>query len=353
MSSKNSNLSLYNSKYLKYKNKYLSLKKMVGGMEGPNGDEEERVTRPPLYQDNGPNENINLIVCLPNGDERLVSVPKDEELVLALARKLGVRPPEIQVSLNDDYVGEGLTAEDCDIVNNSRVTVTFIRDGPNENTNVNLIVCLPNGDERLVSVPKDEELVLALARKLGVRPPEIQVSLNDDYVGEGLTAEDCDIVNNSRVTVRFIRDGIRTKRQFREHVLQDILDANVHLDRDVATRLIMDRISTTTDTEDGDMVNLRFSGNGDCYIYILPESFGNIRITGNLLLNDNGLRTLSNNFGNIVVGGHLYLFTNHLQQLPLNFSNIHVGGNIYLSQNMFENNVDFTKPVNVGGDLIL
>ena len=35
MSSKNSNINLYNSKYLKYKNKYLTLKKMIGGAGEP------------------------------------------------------------------------------------------------------------------------------------------------------------------------------------------------------------------------------------------------------------------------------------------------------------------------------
>ena len=70
----------------------------------------------------------NVITCLPNGEERCVSFLKEEELVSAMARELGVRRTQICVSFTDNVVGMGLTAEDCGIVNNSRLTVTFIVD---------------------------------------------------------------------------------------------------------------------------------------------------------------------------------------------------------------------------------
>jgi len=38
----------------------------------------------------------------------------------------GVRPTQILVSFTDNVVGMGLTAEDCGIVDSSRLTVTFI-----------------------------------------------------------------------------------------------------------------------------------------------------------------------------------------------------------------------------------
>ena len=71
---------------------------------------------------------VNVITCLPNGEERSVSFLNEEEVVAAMARELGVRSTQICVSFTDNVVGMGLTAEDCGIVNNSRLTVTFIVD---------------------------------------------------------------------------------------------------------------------------------------------------------------------------------------------------------------------------------
>jgi hypothetical protein len=101
---------MYNSKYLKYKNKYLSLKKILGGM----------------YQE--PDNKVNVIVCLFNGEERSITILKKEKLVPAIARELGVRPTQIIVFFIDNFVNIGLTAEDCRIVNNSRLTITYIDD---------------------------------------------------------------------------------------------------------------------------------------------------------------------------------------------------------------------------------
>ncbi len=39
-----------------------------------------------------------------------------------------------------------------------------------EASKVNVITCLPNGEERSISVLYEEELVTAIARELGVRP---------------------------------------------------------------------------------------------------------------------------------------------------------------------------------------
>ena len=103
MAIKNANLSLYNSKYLKYKNKYLSLKKMFGGTK----------------------EKINVIAVLPNGRERAISFLEEEELVPAMARELGFRPTQIIVSFMDKIVNMGLTAKDCAIGNDSRLTFAF------------------------------------------------------------------------------------------------------------------------------------------------------------------------------------------------------------------------------------
>jgi hypothetical protein len=49
-------------------------------------------------------------------------------LVLNDFSSSGVRSTEILVSFADNVVGMGLTAEDCGIVDSSRLTVTFIDD---------------------------------------------------------------------------------------------------------------------------------------------------------------------------------------------------------------------------------
>ena len=49
-------------------------------------------------------------------------------LVLNELSYSGVRPTQIIVSFTDNAVGMGLTAEDCGIVDSSRLTVTFIDD---------------------------------------------------------------------------------------------------------------------------------------------------------------------------------------------------------------------------------
>ena len=50
-----------------------------------------------------------------------------------------------------------------------------------------------------------------MARELGVRPTQIHVPFTENDVGMGLTAEDCGIVKNSRLTVTFIDDKIKTE----------------------------------------------------------------------------------------------------------------------------------------------
>eukprot|EP00658_Telonema_sp_P-2_P035525 TRINITY_DN25816_c0_g1_i1.p1 TRINITY_DN25816_c0_g1~~TRINITY_DN25816_c0_g1_i1.p1 ORF type:complete len:347 (+),score=100.50 TRINITY_DN25816_c0_g1_i1:289-1329(+) len=64
----------------------------------------------------------------------------------------------------------------------------------------------------------------------------------------------------------------------------------------------------------------------------LPESFGCIRVGGNLIMNNNLLSSLPESFGSISVGGHLALNENpHLEKLPSSFGEMNVGGNLFLS----------------------
>ena len=61
-----------------------------------------------------------------------------------------------------------------------------------------------------------EVLVTGMARELGVRTTQIVLSFNDNVIGMGLTAEDCGVVDYSRLTVTYIDDEIKTEQQVRE-----------------------------------------------------------------------------------------------------------------------------------------
>ena len=65
----------------------------------------------------------------------------------------------------------------------------------------------------------------------------------------------------------------------------------------------------------------------------MPESFGNLKVGGDLSLSNNQLTSLPESFGNLKVGGDLYLGNNQLTSLPESFGNLKVGGGLYLSYN--------------------
>ena len=56
----------------------------------------------------------------------------------------------------------------------------------------------------------------------------------------------------------------------------------------------------------------------------LPETFGNIRVTGGMDLSSNALESLPESFGEVQVGGALRLNQNQLKQLPDSFTNTQV-----------------------------
>ena len=61
-----------------------------------------------------------------------------------------------------------------------------------------------------------------------------------------------------------------------------------------------------------------------CKIAELPESFGAVVCTGDLILYVNQLESLPLSFSNLSVGGGLYLYNNKLRCLPPNFDQIRV-----------------------------
>ena len=73
---------------------------------------QQRTTRPwsedvNRVQDQYEASKVNVITCLPNGEERCLSFLKEEGVVVAMARELGVRSTQICVSFTDNVVGNG------------------------------------------------------------------------------------------------------------------------------------------------------------------------------------------------------------------------------------------------------
>ena len=77
--------------------------------------------------------------------------------------------------------------------------------------------------------------------------------------------------------------------------------------------------------EGGDLQHWDLSDNG---LEVLPETFVNITMSGNLNLRKNKLRALPWTFGSITIGGNCNLSSNRLETLPESIGNITVGGHL-------------------------
>jgi len=80
----------------------------------------------------------------------------------------------------------------------------------------------------------------------------------------------------------------------------------------------------------------------------LPESFGSLTVTGDLILCGGNLKHLPRSFGSITVGGDLILCMNKLQDLPDSIGDLTVWGNLDLSYNKLTTLPDSFSNVTVG-----
>ena len=220
-----------------------------------------------------------------------------------------------------------------------------------------IILVLPAGERTVYINNNNVALVPTIATHLGVGLNDITVSFCDCFVDYGLTAEDCCIVNNSRLTVTFI-DRIITKKDFRLHILKEMLQLNQHLTiEDIMKRIqtrsreevFMKRIKTQS-REDDIIFDINFD---NINLQSLPESFGRINVSGSLRLQKNKLKTLPESFGNIVVGCHLELHSNELQTLPESFGHINVPRSLTLYDNQLHTLPESFGNITVGWQLLL
>jgi len=130
MSNKNSNIYFYNSKYLKYKNKYLNLKRMLGG-----------------------GEKINII-CLFHDEKHIFTIINDEPLIQTIASILKLDHNKITVFFLDKKVEIGDTAINLGINSNSIVKIFKKKIVDNaENISDTIIKNLSNKEEKKVQNP--------------------------------------------------------------------------------------------------------------------------------------------------------------------------------------------------------
>ena len=71
----------------------------------------------------------------------------------------------------------------------------------------------------------------------------------------------------------------------------------------------------------------------DCGLRALPELFGALHTTEDLILSDNQLISLPASFGHLSVGKDLWLNYNQLTELPASFGHLSVGKDLWLNHN--------------------
>jgi hypothetical protein len=191
---------------------------------------------------------------------------------------------------------------------------------------MNVILVLPSG-ERLVTLSTDKGLVAAVASEIGLEPDSICIHFEDNYIEPGLTAADCCLVANSRLSVTLDERRIQTEPQV-DKLAQEM--AKMH-----PYSSYFRYLDYATFDENGNLKDWDLSR---CKLKVLPEIFGKVKVLGNLNLSENELTALPNSFGKIEVGGDLDLGYNRLNVLPENFMNILVGGDLVLRRNPWTRN---------------
>ena len=112
----------------------------------------------------------------------------------------------------------------------------------------------------------------------------------------GLTAEDCGIVNNSRLTVTFIVDEMKTEPEIMV-VSIAIMQHDPHIG------LTADAIfAKATFNASGHLENWNLGCLG---LQFLPEILGNVKASGSMDLNDNRIVSLPESIGTMEIGGDL------------------------------------------------
>jgi len=331
MSSKYSNFEL---KYLKYKSKYLTLKKSMKG---------------------GSEFHFLVEITLPDDKRKILVIPEGGLLYTHIIDYL--KSIKLNISLiKITYNGTELT-----LANQSKITTTFTREKydpksgssgkPNikvEYIPVDVSFTLPNNNKEFLKIQKDELLYTRILDYMDLPESLIKITYNGTELNSSnqsnFTAEKYINDSNSNkpeIKVEYI--PVNTKKQ-----VDDLITYIYRLNSRATKRIIR------ATYENDKLYDLVFVKNlYDNSKLILPEGFGYIDMVGSLYLYKNNIESLPNSFGNIKVGKNLSLDYNNLTTLPESFGNIKVGKNLSLEGNKLTTLPESFGNIKVGGNLTL
>ena len=319
MSSKYLNIDLNKSKYLKYKAKYLNLKKIFGAGNDPAH---------------------TIYVHLPGRVDRSVYIHNDEKIVSAMIRLLNYKPRTIQVSYEDNIFGREATLENSGINHKDiHITVTGTVNPNSEFKNIERkdweFIINKMLDDNNITTKKVRDRIIAGQTYKKIDGIEFlnNIIITNVYITK-LPDEFGNFILDGNLT---IQDTALTKlpNNFGNIKIGGFLNLSCNmltsLPENFANIEVGYNESLSKDTDSRGAIHLY--GN---VLRLLPENFGEITLEGDLLLYDNEIICLPDTFGNLQIYGDLSLRHNNLTDLPPTFKNIEVSGSVYLDKNLFE-----------------
>ena len=229
----------------------------------------------------------------------------------------------------------------------SRIKKGGMEHGQEDDSDTMNIMILIRGESKVISVNPESIIMDDLIEKLDIGLPHN----NTKFILEGITMGGEDIEVNGSWKENGIDDGARLEIITRERssfndVVKDVKEMNPGVDAERLQRgANIDEHKPWHIKGDLDWESLGISQ--------LPESFGYLRIDGNLRLDYNQLTSLPESFGSLTVGGDLDLFGNQLTSLPESFGSLTVGEDLGLNNNQLTSLPESFGSLTVGGDLSL
>ena len=290
----------YFEKYLKYKKKYLDLKKIIGGMEVVN----ETLIEIEVQSDD---QNIRI------------EVNKDKEIYKSIeeAFKIGDNM-SLQVIFGDEPIEPGKTFEDYDIEDGARLGVIidelswfFISELKQLNPQLEGM-----NDEELFKriFGGDDYINMNLSYlELNELPPSInRFSLNGSLYLTGNNLKRLpEKFNNIRV-----RGSIFTEQNQWEEGQPNIMQRNIISFEDVKQELL--ELNPHLRDENIDLS----SGHDESIVEVNPNN--RLNITNSWDLNSLGINNIPPSIGLLTINGELFMCHNNFTTLPNEFSNIRV-----------------------------
>lgn len=198
-----------------------------------------------------------------------------------------------------------------------------------------------DGDDLQVSVKPQDNIYESVLKGLGeirFRHIKNNIYFGEDIISSGpdATFEEYGIEDGATLNVNIRKKGF-------DEILDDIIELNPHLrhrreelmtytEYDADSWEELGERKITIDPEEPWCIKGHLDWNA-IGITRIPESFGDLKIDGDVLLDRNHLISLPVSFGDLEVSGDLHLNNNRFHFLPQNFYRISVGGILMLTGN--------------------